>query len=65
MPPGFCNVMVSEDRFVGTRQKTCAKGVHLKTGPWAAEIEASGEKIFPENLVWRMRELASGRVNEV
>ena len=27
-----------------------------------AEIEASGERIFPENLAERMRELAAGRV---
>jgi ADP-ribose pyrophosphatase YjhB (NUDIX family) len=28
-----------------------------------AEIEASRERIFPENLAWRMRELAAGSVN--
>jgi 8-oxo-dGTP diphosphatase len=30
-----------------------------------AEIEASQERIFPENLVERMRQLATGRENEV
>ena len=28
-----------------------------------AAIDASRERIFPENLAWRMRELAAGRVN--
>ncbi|MEO6806043.1 MAG: NUDIX domain-containing protein [Edaphobacter sp.] len=30
-----------------------------------AEVEASGERIFPGNLAARMRELAAGRVNPV
>ena len=29
-----------------------------------AEIEASRERIFPENLAWRIRDIAAGRVNE-
>jgi hypothetical protein len=43
------------------------RGKIMKEIRWwsRAEIEASRERIFPENLVERMRQLATGRENEV
>ena len=36
MPPRFCNVVVSEDRSISPREKTCAEGIHLKRRPGPA-----------------------------
>jgi hypothetical protein len=53
-----------EPRLIGA---TADEKEIMKEIRWwsVAEIEASREKIFPENLVERIREMTAGRGNEM